>query len=177
MRNLCEHFSQEAFMRFPFASGAKLKPKVRHPSLSTTRSDVLRTSLAALKESADGFPPLKSAVGGVVAIWDVAEGAKRSKADARDIAQRTEAILYVVADAIPDGSVIATPMLQSIERFTILLDEINGTMQQIAHAKTLSRVCHLNRNARTLADMRSRLDDAYRDFIVGHRYLLSLQAH
>ncbi|KAJ6538050.1 hypothetical protein B0H19DRAFT_1270422 [Mycena capillaripes] len=69
--------------------------------------------------SADGFPPLKSVVSGVIALWDIAEHAKHSKTDALDIAQRTQAILDVVADAVPDGSRIATPMLESIQRFEV----------------------------------------------------------
>jgi hypothetical protein len=44
---------------------------------------------------------------------------KHSRADARDIADRTQAILDVVAEAIPDGSAVPTPMLESIERFTV----------------------------------------------------------
>jgi hypothetical protein len=60
-------------MRFPFPSGAKLKPKAAHNLLSGAHSDALRTALFALKESADGFPPLKSAVSGVIALWDIAE--------------------------------------------------------------------------------------------------------
>ena len=35
--------------------------------------DVLWTSLFALKESAEAFPPLKAAVGGAIAICDIAE--------------------------------------------------------------------------------------------------------
>ena len=33
--------------------------------------DSIRLSLEALKELADGFPPLKSVVEGVIAIWDI----------------------------------------------------------------------------------------------------------
>jgi hypothetical protein len=44
--------------------------------------------------------------------------AKNSKSDARDIAHRTQEILDVVVDAVPDPTVISAPMLQSIERFT-----------------------------------------------------------
>ncbi|KAJ7931997.1 hypothetical protein B0H13DRAFT_2308148 [Mycena leptocephala] len=80
---------------------------------SSPSKDVLRTSLLALKESADAFPPLKSAVSGVIAVWDIAEHAKNSKADALDIAHRTQAILDVVADAVPDATMIASPMLQN----------------------------------------------------------------
>jgi hypothetical protein len=40
---------------------------------SSTLLDLLSTSLVGLKQSADAFPPLKSAVGGVLALWDIAE--------------------------------------------------------------------------------------------------------
>ena len=33
--------------------------------------DITRSALEVLKESADGFPPLKSTVGGVIEIWDI----------------------------------------------------------------------------------------------------------
>jgi hypothetical protein len=59
-------------MRWPRIRGrprAKLKP----PNRTSALPDVLWTSLHALKESADAFPPLKSVVGGVVVIWNIAE--------------------------------------------------------------------------------------------------------
>jgi hypothetical protein len=96
--------------------------------------------MRALKESADTFPPLKSAVSGVVALFEIAEvggclhlaatpkhadiatrtpqRAKHAKSDAHAIALRTKEILDVVADAVPDGSAIPAPMAQSIQRFT-----------------------------------------------------------
>jgi hypothetical protein len=42
-------------------------------SRTSALPDILSTSLFALKESADAFPPLKGAVGGVLAVWDVAQ--------------------------------------------------------------------------------------------------------
>jgi hypothetical protein len=35
--------------------------------------DAIRTSLNDLKDSTDVFPPLKSAVGAVLAVWDLAD--------------------------------------------------------------------------------------------------------
>lgn len=67
-------------MWFPFPSRAKRKPqlttKLKPVSSGLPPSalpDILWTSVLALKESADAFPPLKSAVGGVVALCDIAE--------------------------------------------------------------------------------------------------------
>ncbi|KAF7375846.1 hypothetical protein MSAN_00474700 [Mycena sanguinolenta] len=162
-------------MRFRFPSRARLKPKLLR-SGSGTRSDILKTSLLALKESADVFPPLKTAVGGVIALWDIAERATHSKAEGRSIAERTQEILDVLADAIPDASAIAPSMLESnIDRFTSLLDEIKSGLEQIEHAKTFSRIRRLNRNARTLAELRSRLDEAYMDFVVASTLRLEIE--
>ncbi|KAJ7344040.1 hypothetical protein DFH08DRAFT_962178 [Mycena albidolilacea] len=78
-------------------------------------------SLQALKEFTDAFPPPKSVVGAVLAVWDISQRAKRCKSDARDITDRTaEILLEVAASAVPDESAIPSQMLQSIERFTSL---------------------------------------------------------
>ncbi|KAJ7804780.1 hypothetical protein B0H14DRAFT_2882902 [Mycena olivaceomarginata] len=127
--------------------------------------DILSTSLFALKESADAFPPLKSAVGGVLAVWDVAQRAKHSKSDACEIALRTEKILNVIADAVPDGSAISSPLLDSIERFTVLLDLIRCSMEAIAFSGGVDRLVHLRRNERALRAIKTQLDDAYHDLL------------
>ncbi|KAJ6462102.1 hypothetical protein C8R45DRAFT_1027316 [Mycena sanguinolenta] len=162
-------------MRLRFRSRARLKLKLFPSGGSGTSSDILKTSLLALKESADVFPPLKTAVGGVIALWDIAERATHSKTEARSIAERTQEILDVLADAIPEPSTIAPPMLESIDRFTVLLDQIRRALEQIEHAKTFSRIRHLNRNARTLAEMRSRLDEAYMDFVAASTLRLEVE--
>ncbi|KAF7343287.1 hypothetical protein MVEN_01760800 [Mycena venus] len=159
-------------MRLPFPSQGR-KPssptvKLKSGSSHSTRSpvpDVVSTAFLALKESADAFPPLKSAVSGVLVVRDIAQRAKSSKSDARDIARRTEEILNVIADAVPDPSIIPMPMLQSIERFTVLLDEISRSMEAIALSGSVSRLVHLNRNEHVLRNIKARLDDAYRDFL------------
>ncbi|KAJ7769667.1 hypothetical protein DFH07DRAFT_954261 [Mycena maculata] len=63
---------QGAAMRFPFPSRVKLKASTAKPlsRSSAALPDIVWTSLPALKESADAFLPLKSAVGGVIAICD-----------------------------------------------------------------------------------------------------------
>lgn len=66
-------------MRLPFPSrGRKHTLSVQRlkslsSQASTSLPDLLSTSLHALKESAEAFPPLSSAVGGVLAVWEIAE--------------------------------------------------------------------------------------------------------
>ncbi|KAJ7801013.1 hypothetical protein B0H14DRAFT_2897342 [Mycena olivaceomarginata] len=142
-------------MRIPFPSGVRLKPTPPAPpakpkSLLSRRvhalPDVLWTSILALKESADAFPPLKSAVGGVIVLCDIAERTRHCKSGARDIALRTKEILDVIADAVPDPSMIPPSMLK-----------ICSTMEQISLTGSVSRFVYLNRNERMLKDIRSRL--------------------
>jgi hypothetical protein len=74
-----------------------LEPLLRYCSPSRTRLKVLNplpdvswTSLLALKESADAFPPLKAAVGGVIAICDIAEVSVLSNSRERQIIDNTQ---------------------------------------------------------------------------------------
>jgi hypothetical protein len=89
----------------------------------------------------------------------------------------------VIADSVPDGAAIPPPMLKSIEAFTVyvllpiatrilifplsVLDEIRRNLEDIALTGRLSRIAHLRRNERTVEGMKTQLDDAYRDFLVG----------
>ncbi|KAJ7757199.1 hypothetical protein DFH07DRAFT_1060645 [Mycena maculata] len=158
-----------AAMRFPFPSRAKVKPlaSTLKPRLARTKRvlpDALQTSLLALKESADAFPPLKSAVGGVIALCDIVERAKDSKSNACDIVVRTKEILDAIADAVPDATMISPPILKSIERFTLMLDDIKCRMEAITLTSGVVRIVHLNRNERALKNIKMQLDDVYRDF-------------
>ncbi|KAJ7256141.1 hypothetical protein B0H12DRAFT_1112583 [Mycena haematopus] len=137
--------------------------------------DVLWTSVLALNESADAFPPLKSVVGGVVAIWQVAERTRHCKSDARAIALRVKDIIDVVADAVPDGSEISPPMLDSIFRFSLLLDDILRAMEGVSRASPISGFVHLNRNEGLLERFKTKLDDAYRDFLTASTLRLEIQ--
>ncbi|KAJ7438518.1 hypothetical protein B0H11DRAFT_2293800 [Mycena galericulata] len=152
-----------------------IKPKPPHPRTPCAFPDALRTALFALKESAAAFPPLESAVGGVIALCNIAERSKHSKSEAHDIALRTKEILDVVADAVPDVTKIHPDMRTSIERFTVLLDDIRYRMEAVALTGRVSRLVHLNRNERMLRDIKSQLDEAYQDFSVAVALRIEVQ--
>ncbi|KAJ7206180.1 hypothetical protein C8J57DRAFT_1484882 [Mycena rebaudengoi] len=158
------------------------KGEAEAPESDVRPPDVLWTSLHALKESADAFPPLKSVVGGVVAIWDIAEHAKRSRTEACDIALRTKKIVDLIADAVPDPSEIPPSMLLSIDRFTLInsssssaLDEIRCGMEAIELSGSLSCLVHLNRHDRTIQGIKTRLDAEYRDFLAASALRVEVQ--
>ncbi|KAG6909983.1 hypothetical protein DXG01_013983 [Tephrocybe rancida] len=84
---------------------------------SSSISDVTRTSLLALVQSADAFPPLKSACGCVLTIWDTAERVRDSRNNAQALALRCFEILNVVADSVPNPSALSSEMKASLARF------------------------------------------------------------
>ncbi|KAJ7916000.1 hypothetical protein B0H13DRAFT_1871610 [Mycena leptocephala] len=135
-------------------------------SRTSALPDILSTSLLALKESADAFPPLKSAVGGVLAVWDIAQRAEHSKSDACENALRTEKILNVIADAVPDGLAIS-PLLHSVGCFTVNSEFTTylSTTEAIAFSRGLDRFVHLGRNEHVPQTIQTQLDDAYRDLL------------
>ncbi|KAJ7138955.1 hypothetical protein C8R46DRAFT_1136595, partial [Mycena filopes] len=151
--------------------------KLKAPSSSTSNAvlDSIHTSLVVLKESADVFPLLKSVVGGVLALCDIAKRAKSSKSHAREITVRANRIVDVIYNAVPDATTIPKPMEDSIEQFVILLKKIKSSLATIALSSRVSRLVHLNRNEHILRDMKAELDEAYRDFTVASAVRVEVQ--
>ncbi|KAJ7206186.1 hypothetical protein C8J57DRAFT_1615083, partial [Mycena rebaudengoi] len=160
------------------------KPKLK-PSTGTGNTLLEGTwiALGALRDSADAFPPLKSAVGGVVALWEIAKRAKHSKTDARDIALRTKEILDLIADAVPTAQIYSTdaaplclccPKRRHLTGESVL-DEIRCSMEAISLSGKASRLVHLGDNERIIQDIKARLDDQYRDFLAASVLRVELQ--
>ncbi|KAJ7575888.1 hypothetical protein C8J56DRAFT_1171776 [Mycena floridula] len=129
--------------------------------------DIARTSLMALKESSDAFPPLKSAVGSVLALWDIIQQMESCKTLGKDLACRCVNILEAVADAVqPDPRNISPEMLKNIDQFKMLVMEISQELLEHNRATRLSRLANLNRNQARLATFSRKLDEASSLFII-----------
>ncbi|KAJ7206153.1 hypothetical protein C8J57DRAFT_1484861 [Mycena rebaudengoi] len=163
------------------------KGEAEAPESDVRPPDVLWTSLHAGRCRPTLLAPLKSVVGGAVAIWDIAEltsaqRAKRSRTEARDIALRTKEIVDLIADAVPDPSEIPPSMLLSIDGFILInsspssaLDEIRCGMEAIELSGSLSCLVHLNRHDRTIQGIKTRLDAEYRDFLAASALRVEVQ--
>ncbi|KAK7063435.1 hypothetical protein R3P38DRAFT_1907 [Favolaschia claudopus] len=127
--------------------------------------DIALLSIHVLAESADAFPPLKSVVGGVRALCDIAQRAKAYKAEATNVALRANEILETIADAVPDPMAMRPAMLQSIESFKQLLDDIRSAMERVAGTTRISCVLHLARHEETIKHIQAQLDNAYENFV------------
>jgi len=137
----------------------------RSPKLSA--ADGLNTSLRALKESPDAFPPLKSVVGGALAIYDIAQRVSRSKRTAKDLADRTIQTLYILAENVPDATAISPDMLNNISRFEVVLNDLHAALERLALQGRWKRLFHLNSNEGELDVFKQRLEVACQAFTIG----------
>jgi len=131
---------------------------------AATSADVAKTTLVTLERSADAFPPLKSAVGGVLAVWGAAERVKSSKKNAQAVAARCREVLDVLLEVVPDHSNIPPEMLISIDKFTILLKDIQEAIESLQKRRGIDSLLHLNRSEGQLLGFGQRLDNACRCF-------------
>ncbi|KAG6811335.1 hypothetical protein H0H92_007956 [Tricholoma furcatifolium] len=140
--------------RFKFTVWSSKRPKF------SSLSDIAKTSLRVLLESADACPPLKSACGGVLAR------VKGSRSDAEALALRCTDILCIVADCIPDPAEISPIMGAALERFTCIVTDVQAALDQIQHQSWNRRLVNLNRHENDLAALHRRLDDAQHDLMI-----------
>ncbi|KAJ7907767.1 hypothetical protein B0H13DRAFT_1879313 [Mycena leptocephala] len=139
------------------------------PSFTTLTFDAILTSLNVLRESADALPPLKSAVGGVVAVWDLAERLAASDEDAQKLAWRAITILDTIYNAVgeADPQAISPRILKSILDFERLLNDLRNAMDRIAKRGRIRRLLNLRRIESQLASFNSRLDLVAEAFAIG----------
>ncbi|KAJ7817822.1 hypothetical protein B0H13DRAFT_2134287 [Mycena leptocephala] len=130
----------------------KWKPRINRGSAAC--SDIALTSLTALSDSADAFPPLKSVVGGRV---------KTSKEKAQALSRRALEVLEALPDAVPDPSNIHPSMLASIQRF----DDPSCHAPLTKRRRWVSSVLSLNRDEATLELFNRRLDESFQSFTIG----------
>ncbi|KAF7367667.1 hypothetical protein MSAN_00830400 [Mycena sanguinolenta] len=129
--------------------------------------DAIRTALEVVNELADVLPPLKSAVGGVVAVCNLAERLAACDGNAEMLAWRSVTILDTIYRTIdPDINAIPAHFLDGIQHFETLINEIRTAMEAITKKNRGLRVMHLRRNESQLAKFTARLDSAAEIFAI-----------
>ncbi|KAJ7192679.1 hypothetical protein GGX14DRAFT_479842, partial [Mycena pura] len=138
------------------------------PRLTVESSDAIRTALTLLKESTDVFTPLKSVVGGVLAVWDLAERISAADENAQALAWRLVGILDAIYNAVgAGGSAISPGMLQDILNFEELLREISMAMAAQLKPGRFRRMLRLRKHESRLTRFTSRVDTAFEAFKIG----------
>ncbi|KAG6909995.1 hypothetical protein DXG01_013995 [Tephrocybe rancida] len=132
---------------------------------SSSAADVARTSLLALKESSDAFPPLKSVTCAVSALWDISDRVKFLKEQTRELTIRCIKVLEDLADCVPDPASIPPDILSRIKQFEQLVMEIIEVIKPLQKRSSMAWLLHLNREEGVLRTMSQRLDEARQQFI------------
>ncbi|KAJ7207609.1 hypothetical protein GGX14DRAFT_455855 [Mycena pura] len=103
-------------------------------SKTAIATDALRTSLELMRESADTCPPLKSAIGLVVALCSVADRVAASDESAQALAWRAATILDTMHRSLDpdtiDTTMLSPVVLHHILHFERVLTELHATMER-----------------------------------------------
>ncbi|KAJ7019696.1 hypothetical protein C8F04DRAFT_1146978 [Mycena alexandri] len=127
-------------------------------------SDAIRTSLNNLKNSPDVFPPFKSAVSAVLAVWDLADHVSEYDEHAEGLARRAFDILDIIFNVSGGGvGPVSVAMLDAIRTFVGLLHEISAAMEEELELGRL----HLQTRESQLAQFGVRLDVIFEGFKIG----------
>jgi len=147
-----------------------LPPRKRRKGSKTTllTLDAVRLSLELVNDSADACPALKSAVGAVVALCNLADRVAASSEDAKALAWRAVTILDIIYQSVDANNEIPSHLLHSIVQFEQLVIEIQTAMEATIKKKRVLRVLHLRRNEAQLAKFTAQLDSAAEAFTIGN---------
>ncbi|KAJ7913147.1 hypothetical protein B0H13DRAFT_2005431 [Mycena leptocephala] len=134
--------------------------------------DAIRTSLEIVQQSADACPPLKSVVGAVGALCDLADASHSlriatSDSNAEALTWRAFTILETIDNAIGLNKPVPPHLLRSMEQFKQLLIEIRTAMEVLANENRVLHVLRLRRNESKLAKFTARLDSIAELFTIG----------
>ncbi|KIM87723.1 hypothetical protein PILCRDRAFT_258860 [Piloderma croceum F 1598] len=102
----------------------------KSPSRRSATASAVTLSLNALKESVDAFPPLKSAVGGVLHILELSRKVKTNKEECQKLSSRVQEMLDQIAVAVPDVTCLSPELHARIDKFTRILAEIEETLAE-----------------------------------------------
>ncbi|KAJ7273778.1 hypothetical protein C8J57DRAFT_1714847 [Mycena rebaudengoi] len=158
--------------RFLALSPVPRRKRRKESTITLLTWDTIRTSLELVQRSADVCPPLKSAVGAVCALCDLADASRSSSriaasdANAEALAWRAFIILETILNSIDSNKPVPPHLRHSIEQFEQLLSEIRTAMEVLAKENRVLRVLRLRRNESQLTEFIARLDLTAQLFIV-----------
>nr|GAT59698.1 predicted protein [Mycena chlorophos] len=140
-------------------------------------ADGIRTALEVLECACDAFPPLKSAVAGVCALWDLADKCAGNQDDARELAAHATEILDSIYCALnPQRSAPPSSVLPHFLRFESVLLEIRKELEGLSSESRVKQFFHLRRNQSVILHSKTKLDRAYVAFMVGLQVAQAVRA-
>ncbi|KAI0026735.1 hypothetical protein K488DRAFT_91964 [Vararia minispora EC-137] len=135
----------------------KIKPSASRKMIAV---DIVLVGLEALKESADAFPPLKAAVGGLVFFVQLSSQMSSNRAEMRGVYERIEEIEDSLIRAVPDINSLSPAQASAIEAFDIAVQRICADMELLAKQTKFVRFIRARKHGDALAGFMGRLSAA-----------------
>jgi len=125
-----------------------------------------RIFLQTIRDSADVFPPLKSAASTALAVWDMSEKVKSNKEDCRCLAKRTANIMRDIVRQTKDyGDRLPAGVQEGIAQIEVIFNQVVTLMQQL-HGPRWAQYIRQEANKNRIEQSNKLLDDAVRLFEV-----------
>ncbi|KAJ7606654.1 hypothetical protein FB45DRAFT_949578 [Roridomyces roridus] len=143
-------------------------PRIR--STRKTSSDALdaaKVTLRAIQASADAFPPLKSAVSGVLVVLELTENVRSNKKGCKHIATRAAQLVQDIWSQTKDlDIVLPNEVKESIRKIRRLLKEIKAFLEELNKENLFQRLARQERNKIRIDEYGRLLDEAMMHFSV-----------
>ncbi|KAJ7606661.1 hypothetical protein FB45DRAFT_949605 [Roridomyces roridus] len=143
-------------------------PRIR--STRKTSSDALdaaKVTLRAIQASADAFPPLKSAVSGVLVVLELTENVRSNKKGCKHIATRAAQLVQDIWSQTKDlDIVLPNEVKESIRKIRRLLKEIKAFLEELKKENLFQRLARQERNKIRIDEYGRLLDEAMMHFSI-----------
>ncbi|VDC01468.1 unnamed protein product [Peniophora sp. CBMAI 1063] len=138
----------------------KLKPSRASRMVA---QDATRLGLEGIAQSADAFPPLKSAIGGLLFLWAQAELVSSNKERADGLRVLLGRFLEVLRRTGQSTS-ISPGHKAALEVLAKDVDSVSSKMEKLVGKRRLSRILYAKRASADLAQLVKQLKEAHNSF-------------
>ncbi|KIJ38193.1 hypothetical protein M422DRAFT_781490 [Sphaerobolus stellatus SS14] len=129
-----------------------------------TSVDIGIVLLEATANSADAFPPLKSAAGGALHIAKLVKGFRSHQREWAVFGEHVQNIVACVIELIPDAQKAPDEIRKAIEGLSQALELIRSNIQGRMKKSGFRRALAYLSDPDSIREMRTKLDDALRPF-------------
>jgi hypothetical protein len=137
------------------------RPRIKKSDASAAALVALR----AIRDSADVFPPVKSAAAAAATIWEMTQKVKSNKKDCELLARRAARILDHILGSTGDcGSELPAEALESVNEIERIFRDIIAFMVQLEKQRWIQRYSLQDVTKSRIMYLTQRLDEAVVSF-------------
>jgi len=122
-------------------------------------------ALRAVRDSAEAFPPLKSAAAAVLIVWDMSEKAKSNKEDCKRLARRATEIVSDIWRQTKDyGVELPVEVRRSVDDIEMLIRDAVILMKELKNKHPIRRLALQDDTKSRIEEQTQLLDEAIQRF-------------